>query len=72
MSFIRQLVSCLALICMTYYNFTIDLEGSESSLDLVQNFTSLVIIIEIDNFLVGYLNLQFEDLELDKMKNEKL
>ena len=72
MNLFRQLVSSISLLCMTYYNFTIDLEGTETSLSFIQNFTSLVIIIEIDNILVGYLHQTFEQLELDKFMNENL
>ena len=61
------------MLCITYYNFTIDEEGTETSLDLVQNFTSLIIIIEIDNLLLGYFHLQFEDLDLKQfIKDEEL
>lgn len=33
-------------------------------LDQVKDFTSLVIIVEIDNILVGYTDVKMEDLEL--------
>ena len=44
-SFIRQFITCFALIVINWYIFTIDDGGSESVLDQIKDFASLVVIV---------------------------
>jgi len=49
---------------ITWYLFTIDKEGEENVLDQIKDFTALVIVVEIDNVLVGFSDIRIEELDL--------
>jgi len=59
-SIYRELITHISLIVITLYLFTLDEDGEETELDQIKDFTALVIIVEIDNMLVG-----FSDITLD-------
>ena len=47
----RMLYNCCMCCIIPYYIMTIDHYGEEGYLDLIQNFTSLYIMCDIDQFL---------------------
>ena len=67
----REVITLASIIVITWYLFTIDAEGEETVLDQVKDFTALVIIVEIDNMLVGYSDIGLDDLGLE-YKNKTL
>ena len=56
---------------ITYYLFTIDSEGEENVLDQIKDFAALVVVIEIDNMLLGFSDTNIDDLNL-KYKDKTL
>ena len=70
-SVMREVITLASIIVITWYLFTIDAEGEETVLDQVKDFTALVIIVEIDNMLVGYSDIGLDDLGLE-YKNKTL
>ena len=68
-SVIRQVITLMSWIVLSYFIFTIDIDGEETVLDQVKDFTALVIIVEIDNMIVGYSDIKTDELELDKFKD---
>ena len=60
----RQILTFIAFIAINFYIFTIDKEGQEEVLDQIKDFTAFFVIVEIDNFLVGYSDIKMDDLNL--------
>jgi len=48
---LRALITLASIVIITWFIFTIDPDAEETALDLVKDFTSLVIIVEIDEML---------------------
>jgi len=63
-SIYRELITHMSLIVITWYLFTSDAEGQETVLDQVKDFTALVIIVEIDNMLVGFSDICLDQLDI--------
>ena len=59
-SIYRELITHISLIVITWYLFTLDEDGEETELDQIKDFTALVIIVEIDNMLVGFSDITLE------------
>jgi len=51
-----------AILVFNMYIFTIDRHGEETSLDLVKDFTALVLIINLDNFLRTAVDVEVQEL----------
>jgi len=71
----RMVVTFAALIAITWYLMTTDEEGEESHMDLVMDFTALMIIIEIDNMVQPLKNIRFDELSVhrnESMRNRFL
>ena len=51
---------------ITWFIFTIDPDAEETALDLVKDFTSLVIIVEIDSMLIGFAEDKSSEIKLKK------
>jgi len=62
--FIRHGISVVTLVILSFYLFTTDVNNEEGILDQVKDFTALVIIVDIDNMLVGYTDTKKDELEL--------
>ena len=62
--YFRTFISKGALILITWYLVTIEPNGSEDNLDLVKDFTALVIIVEIDNMITPENAVEFDDLQV--------
>jgi len=59
---LRYVVACSGIIIFNVYIFTIDEHGEETSLDLLKDFTALVILIKIGNFLRNAVDIEVEEL----------
>ena len=68
-SMVRQIITLMSWVVLSYFIFTIDEDGEETVLDQVKDFTALVIIVEIDNMVVGYSDTKTDDLDLYKFKD---
>lgn len=68
----RHVVSCWAVVIITYFVFTIDEEGAETPLDQVKDFTALIIIVDIDTILLNdFVHISFEAIKLaEHFENE--
>ena len=53
----------------TYFIFTIDKDGSETTFNQVRSFTSLIILINIDNILAPTAGIIFNKLKLFEHKS---
>jgi len=49
---------------------TTDAEGEETHLNLVMDFTALMIMIEIDNLVKPLKNIGYKELKLNEHRNE--
>ena len=66
----RMTVTFAALIAITWYLMTTDEEGEESHMDLLMDFTKLMIIIEIDHMVQPLRNIRIDELNVHR--NESL
>jgi len=65
----RMVITIIALIAISWYLITTDIEGEETNLDLVKDFTALMIIIEIDNMIQPLKNVSFEELNVHRAES---
>jgi len=47
------------MIIMSWFIFTIDIEGEEDAVDLVKDFTALAIIVDIDSMILGFTDIKY-------------
>ena len=53
------------MLLLSWIIFSIDPDGEENELDVVKDFTALVIVVEIDNIIIGFSDIQFSELEFE-------
>jgi len=56
------------LIAITWYLLTTEATGDESDLDLVKDFTALLIIIDIDTIIQPKISISFDELEVSRIE----
>ena len=62
--FFRYVITLTTLGASTIFLFTTNSDNDEAVLDQVKDFTCLVIIVKIDNDLVGYLDVRKHELDI--------
>ena len=65
----RALVNLVLMFLVTYFIFTIDKDGTETTFTQVRSFTSLIILINIDNILAPTAGVIFSKLRLFEHKS---
>ena len=58
----RFIITLLSLCIVSYFCFSIDDKAEEDKLDLVKDFTALLIIIDVDNIILGFADLKPEHI----------
>lgn len=71
LNFIRTILSQLAEFILVGLIFTTDSGFSETSLELVINFSALLILVNIDNMVVGYFQRMVPEKLLSDSFNEE-
>ena len=66
----RMCVTFSSLIAISWYLISTEEDGEETHMDLVLDFTALIIIIEIDNMVHPIRNIKFDELNVHR--NESL
>jgi len=56
--FFRFFITLSSLFIISYFCFSIDKDGEETPLDLVKDFTALLIIIDVDNIILGFADIK--------------
>ena len=56
------MLTASAILVFNMYIFTIDRHGEETALDLVKDFTALVLVINLDNFLRTSVDVEVQEL----------
>ena len=60
----RMTITWSLLIAITWYLLTTEAGGDETNLDLVKDFTALVIIVEVDSIIKPLLSIDFDELDI--------
>lgn len=56
------MLTASAILVFNMYIFTIDRHGEETALDLVKDFTALVLVINLENFLRTLVDVEVQEL----------
>ena len=68
-SMTRSIINLALLLVTTYFIFTIDKDGKETTYNQVRSFTSLIILINIDNILAPTAGVIYAKLKLFEHKS---
>jgi len=65
----RTMVNLALMFLVTYFIFTIDEDGKETTFTQVRSFTSLIVLINIDNILAPTAGVVYPKLKLFEHKS---